>query len=87
MGELSLQKPSVGTIVFYALLILGVFLVYQFFGEKVAALLGVFGLGGEAAVKGVKKRAKKKHDLIADDPDAIQRDNLDKLRRRKQRKT
>ena len=77
-----MKKLPVSTILFYGLIILAVFLVYNFFGEKLAALVGVFGLGGAGAVKGVKKRAKKTHDRIADDPDAVQRDNLDRLRRR-----
>jgi len=77
-----MKNVKVGTLLFYAVCVLAVFLVYNFFGEKLAALVGVFGLGGAGAVKGVKKRAKKTHDRIADDPDAIQRDNLDRLRRR-----
>lgn len=71
------------TKLFYTgLFILGIILIYSFFGEKLALLVGSLGLGGAGAVKGVKKRAAKTHSRIADDPDAIQRDNLDRLRRR-----
>ena len=62
------------------------FLVYWYLGGKVASFVGALGFGGTAAVKGVKSRAKKKHMRIADDPDAIQRDNLDRLRSRSRTK-
>ena len=68
------------------LFVLGVYLIFSFFGEKAAMLLGFVGLGGAGAVRKVKANAKKKHSRIADDPDAIQRDNLDRLKRRGRRK-
>ncbi len=67
--------------------IIGFFYVWSMFGDGVAGILGIIGVGGGYAVKGVKKRAEKKHLRIADDPDAVQRDNLNRLRRRNKKRS
>lgn len=67
--------------------IIGVLVVWRFFSAQVGALLagigGLFGFGGKAVTRKVKKRAKIKADKIASDgPDAITADinvHLNKL--------